>query len=128
MVDPDMPDTLNETYQTEWHWLIANIPLSVTKSNISGGKVILPYIPPHPPKGTKYHRYTLAILEQLNNQKISIPKNMSRVKDVREFMNEYNLTLCGASFFREVWDKYVSEIYTDILGKNSKTLAIFHEL
>ncbi|RIA91471.1 phosphatidylethanolamine-binding protein [Glomus cerebriforme] len=115
MVDPDMPDTLNKTYQTEWNWLIINIPLNVTNPDISGGEVILPYIPPHPPKGTKYHRYTLAILEQPNNQKIEIPKNMDRVKNVREFMSEYNLTLRGASFFREVWDKDVSDIYTNIL-------------
>ena len=95
---------------------VINIPLNVTKSNISGGEIILPYIPPHPPKGTKYHRYTLAILEQPNNQKIQVPENMNRVKDVREFMSEYSLTLRGASFFREVWDKDVSSIYTDILG------------
>ncbi|CAB4400423.1 unnamed protein product [Rhizophagus irregularis] len=116
MVDPDMPDALNKTYQTEWHWLITNIPLNVTKSDISGGEVILPYIPPHPPKGTKYHRYTLAILEQPNNQKIIIPENMGRVKDVREFMSDYNLKLRGASFFREVWDEEVSKIYANILG------------
>ncbi|CAG8488518.1 8907_t:CDS:2 [Funneliformis caledonium] len=116
MVDPDMPDTSNETYQTEWHWLITNIPINVTKSDISGGETILPFIPPHPPKGTKYHRYTFAILEQPNNQKIEISQNMSRIKDVRKFVSEYNLTVRGASFFREVWDQDVSTIYSEILG------------
>ncbi|GBC02064.1 hypothetical protein RclHR1_04430014 [Rhizophagus clarus] len=115
MVDPDMPDVPNNAYQTEWHWLITNIPLNVTKSDVSSGEVILPYVPPHPPKGTKYHRYTLAILEQPDNQKIIIPENMGRVKDVREFMSEHNLTLRGASFFREVWDEEVSNIYANIL-------------
>ncbi|CAI2181742.1 19973_t:CDS:2, partial [Funneliformis geosporum] len=116
LVDPDMPDISNETYQTEWHWLITNIPINVTKHDISGGETILPYIPPHPPKGTKYHRYTFAILEQPNNQKIEISPNMNRIKDVRNFVNDYNLTVRGASFFREVWDQDVSTIYSEILG------------
>lgn len=41
-----------------------NVPLSTTSPNIVGGDVILPYVPPHPQRGTKYHRYTIIAFEQ----------------------------------------------------------------
>ncbi|CAG8665966.1 6751_t:CDS:2, partial [Dentiscutata heterogama] len=114
MVDPDMPDVENKSFQMQWHWLITNIPISATKTDISGGNEILQYVPPHPPKGTKYHRYTLGAFEQPDG-KIEMTK-MDQKMNVREFVNQYNLILRGATFFREVWDKDVSSIYKDQLG------------
>jgi len=76
----------------------------------------LPYIPPHPPKGTKYHRYTVAVLEQPSQIDVNQVK-AERVMNVREFVKDYNLTVRGASFFREVWDENVTEIYQEILGE-----------
>ncbi|RIB20111.1 phosphatidylethanolamine-binding protein [Gigaspora rosea] len=114
MVDPDMPDVENKSFQMQWHWLITNIPISATKIDISGGNEILKYVPPHPPKGTKYHRYTLGAFEQ-SNGKIEMSK-MDLKMNVREFVSQHNLILRGATFFREVWDKDVSSIYKDQLG------------
>ncbi|CAJ0626071.1 11172_t:CDS:2 [Entrophospora sp. SA101] len=124
-VNPDMPDTKNQSYQTQWLWLIRNIPLNATKSNILGGQIILPYTPPHPPKGTFYHRYTFAIFEQFNNEKILVNNNnVGPNMDVRSFVEKYKLTLRGATFFREVWDiepQYgpipKSDYYLDKTGK-----------
>jgi len=92
-----------------------NIPLEATKSTIDGGNTILPYIPPHPPKGTKYHRYTVAALEQPSQFDVNQVK-AERVMNAREFVKDYNLTVRGASFFREVWDEDVTKIYQEILG------------
>ncbi|CAG8738904.1 20285_t:CDS:2, partial [Racocetra persica] len=114
MVDPDMPDVENKRFQTQWHWLITNIPINATKTDISGGTEILQYVPPHPPKGTKYHRYTLGAFEQ-SVGKIEVTK-ADLITNVREFASKYNLILSGATFFREVWDKDVGSIYRDRLG------------
>ncbi|CAG8521210.1 19776_t:CDS:10 [Dentiscutata erythropus] len=114
MVDPDMPDVENKSFQMQWHWLITNIPINATKTDISGGNEILQYVSPHPPKGTKYHRYTLGAFEQPDG-KIEMTK-MDLKMNVREFVNQYNLILRGATFFREVWDKDVSSIYKNQLG------------
>ncbi|CAG8616730.1 4180_t:CDS:2, partial [Cetraspora pellucida] len=114
MVDPDMPDVENKSFQTQWHWLITNIPISATKTDISGGTEVLQYVSPHPPKGTKYHRYTLGAFEQPIG-KIEVTK-ADLITNVREFASKYNLILRGATFFREVWDRDVSTIYRDRLG------------
>ncbi|CAG8552531.1 9461_t:CDS:2, partial [Racocetra fulgida] len=106
----------------EKHWksgplpkLVSSITIIATKTDISGGTEILQYVPPHPPKGTKYHRYTLGAFEQ-SVGKIEVTK-ADLITNVREFANKYNLILSGATFFREVWDKDVSSIYRDRLGK-----------
>ncbi|CAG8604054.1 3546_t:CDS:2 [Ambispora gerdemannii] len=108
MVDPDMPDVERKSFKTQWHWLITNIPLSATKHTVSGGTTLLDYIPPHPPKGTPYHRYTIGILHQPNDHEPLEIEQPHRWMNVREFMQEYRLELCGASFFRGEWDENVS--------------------
>ncbi|KAJ7151686.1 phosphatidylethanolamine-binding protein [Mycena filopes] len=65
LVDPDVPDEENQTFTTFLHWLKPNIPLSATHV----GRIPLlnthtRYIPPHPQRGTPYHRYTTLLLLQ----------------------------------------------------------------
>ncbi|KAJ7171718.1 phosphatidylethanolamine-binding protein [Mycena crocata] len=65
LVDPDVPDEENQTFTTFLHWLKPNIPLSATHT----GRIPLlnthtRYIPPHPQRGTPYHRYVLLLLQQ----------------------------------------------------------------
>lgn len=86
-----------------------------TKSDISGGETLLPYVPPHPPKGTKYHRYIFGIYEQPQGKIESEGSDPSI--GLPQLVEQYQLKLCGASFFREVWDETVSDIYKNILSK-----------
>ncbi|KAJ7440001.1 phosphatidylethanolamine-binding protein, partial [Mycena galericulata] len=65
LVDPDVPDEANRTFTTFLHWLKPNIPLSATHT----GRIPLlnthtRYVPPHPQRGTPYHRYVLLLLPQ----------------------------------------------------------------
>ncbi|KAJ7031502.1 phosphatidylethanolamine-binding protein [Mycena alexandri] len=65
LVDPDVPDEANHTFTTFLHWLKPNIPLSATHV----GRIPLlnthtRYVPPHPQRGTPYHRYTTLLLPQ----------------------------------------------------------------
>lgn len=121
MVDPDSPDVANKTYQQHCHWLLSNVSLSATSPTVQGGDVVLEYQPPHPQKGTKYHRYTLIAFEQPNEgqDKISIEGVESRSGfDVKELAQKYGLKPTGATFFREEWDENVSRIYSEILKTN----------
>ncbi|KAJ7226138.1 phosphatidylethanolamine-binding protein, partial [Mycena pura] len=65
MVDPDVPDEETRTFTTFLHWLKPNIPLSATHT----GRIPLlnthtRYVPPHPQRGTPYHRYVTLLLPQ----------------------------------------------------------------
>ena len=80
------------------------------------------YIPPHPQKGTKYHRYVILLLPQLSPiEKIAVPRFEDGERlgfDVRKFMSTYGLGgNGGAHIWREVWDEEVSRIYHDILSE-----------
>ncbi|KAI1318771.1 hypothetical protein EDD11_005842 [Mortierella claussenii] len=123
LVDPDMPDVENESFKQQLHWLIANVPLSATQTQVvkESADVVMPYLPPHPPKGTKYHRYTLLVAEQPNGgqDKVQIDQsNVSRETTLRDLCSQYNLEVKGLTFFRQVWDRDVSAIYKNILQQN----------
>jgi len=124
MVDPDVPDEANQTYQTYVHWLKPNIPLSaLSLSWIPDLDTHTPYIPPHPQRGTPYHRYTTLLLPQQSpTNEISVPVLSQKERcgfNVRGFMEQYGLHESkggGAHMFREVWDPVVTPIYEDVLG------------
>ncbi|KAF9302054.1 hypothetical protein BGZ74_005910 [Mortierella antarctica] len=139
LVDPDMPDVENESFKQQLHWLITNVPLSAVQTEVStdNANVVLPYVPPHPPKGTRYHRYTLLLAEQPNGgqDKVEVQsKDVSRETTLRDLCSQYKLNVKGLTFFRQVWDKDVSRIYKEILkedepvyGKQPKTDELLDE-
>ncbi|KAI9310639.1 phosphatidylethanolamine-binding protein [Dichotomocladium elegans] len=117
LVDPDSPDVENKTYQQRCHWLITNVPLSTTQSIVESGETVLEYVPPHPQKGTKYHRYTLIAYEQPNGGKDKVDVKVDKRDgfDIKNLAQSHGLQVRGVSFFRQVWDETVSDIYSDIL-------------
>ncbi|KAH7884029.1 phosphatidylethanolamine-binding protein [Phlebopus sp. FC_14] len=119
MVDPDVPDVANSTYGTFLHWLQPNISLSATTPvPISDINTHTQYIPPHPQKGTPYHRYTLLLLRQKTT--LDIPPFTAEERlgfSMRDFIENYDLdiTAGGAHMWREVWSAGVSDIFRDVL-------------
>ncbi|KAI8370448.1 phosphatidylethanolamine-binding protein, partial [Radiomyces spectabilis] len=130
LVDPDSPDVANKTYKQRCHWLMANVPLSATQSRVTDGNTILEYVPPHPEKGTKYHRYTLIAYEQPNQDKLDIKAERDAF-DTKAFAEKHGLKVRGVSFFREEWDPSVSKVYEimgvsePIYGKPPKPKRVF---
>ena len=113
--------SVNETFQNYVHWLQPNISLKATSSPLlSISETHTPYVPPHPQKGTRYHRYTTILLPQ--KSRIDVPKLTAEERlgfNVRKFLQKYDLdtsTGGGAHMFREVWSEGVSSIYKDVLG------------
>ncbi|SCV73371.1 BQ2448_7297 [Microbotryum intermedium] len=116
MVDPDVPDPLNRTFTTTLHWLVPNIPLSSSRTDVSSSSALIPYLPPHPQQGTPYHRYTVVLLEQ-QNELVLAPEAVERTDfSVRDLLQQNDLTASGMTFFRQKWDEDVSAIYREILG------------
>src|SRR5215471_17996434 len=62
----DVPDVENDTFQTKLHWMVKDIVASPVKTIIQegNGTTLVPYLPPHPFRGMKYHRYPIFVFEQ----------------------------------------------------------------
>ncbi|KAL5494969.1 MRPL35 [Sanghuangporus weigelae] len=123
MVDADVPDPENESFTTYLHWMQPNIALSAATCGQIPTIAHTKYIPPHPQRGSPYHRYCLLLLPHVNaGEKVHIPPPISdeaRVGfDLRAFCEEYGLDASlggGAHMWREVWDETVSDIYKQTL-------------
>ncbi|OCH88352.1 PEBP-like protein [Obba rivulosa] len=123
MVDLDAPDPANQTFQTYLHWMQPNIALNTfSPSPIPLTTTHTRWIPPHPQRGTPYHRYALVLLPQAHpTERISVPVPTDEERlgfDVRAFCERYGLDGSkggGAHMWREVWDETVSKIYRDVL-------------
>ncbi|KAL7004681.1 mitochondrial 54S ribosomal protein YmL35 [Cystobasidiomycetes sp. EMM_F5] len=116
MVDPDSPDVAKATFKTVCHWAISDIPLNATSSSISSstGRVLLPYIAPHPEKGTPYHRYSFLLFRQPAKDAPSSTKMLQQHGDrfsVRDFAKQWNLHPVGVTFFRQVWSREVKDVF-----------------
>ncbi|WFD42510.1 mitochondrial 54S ribosomal protein YmL35 [Malassezia psittaci] len=121
LVDPDKPSLENDSFETYIHWLVQDIPISATQSQLPmTTKEVLPYIPPHPQQGTPYHRYTMLLFEQSDT---SLLNTAARTMiNVAQFATTHNLQLRGLHFWREQWSKEnqssVSEVYRDVLKED----------
>jgi large subunit ribosomal protein L35 len=88
------------------------------------------YVPPHPQRGTPYHRYIILLLPQPSTDHLSMPKLLDNDRlgfNVRDFLLRYQLDGGkggGAHMWREVWDTKVSEIYQKVLSKFYSVICV----
>ena len=82
------------------------------------------YIPPHPQRGTPYHRYLLFFLAHPEPKtEIAVPLLTAKERSefqLKEFCKSYGFdaTRGGAVYvWREKWDESVSSICKDIFSK-----------
>ncbi|TFY74954.1 hypothetical protein EWM64_g9057 [Hericium alpestre] len=120
MIDPDVPDEENATFTTYLHWLQPNVTLSPSSTlPLPLATTHTPYIPPHPARGTPYHRYVLLLLPQASpTERIHVPTGLERCGfDVRKFIEEYGLRTDGggAHMWRSVWDEESSRIWNEVI-------------
>lgn len=120
VVDPDVPDVVNNIFTSRCHFLASNITISPTNrivnlSTLSGtDQRILPWIPPHAQKGSPYHRLSVFILQQRSNQPIEIASAQSSIQphgfSLRSFASKQALKPVGAHLFRTQWDNGTAEV------------------
>ena len=102
-----------------------NIPLSASTPSPSVPlDTHTRYVPPHPQRGTPYHRYVLLVLPQSSaTEPIDIPvfEESDRLGfNFRAFAEQYGFDGArggGAHMWREVWDETVSHIYKYTLSE-----------
>ncbi|KAF8599268.1 PEBP-like protein [Ceratobasidium sp. AG-I] len=124
IVDPDVPDPSIRGFSTFLHALQPNVPLSATNTQVNlptapaTSETGLAYIPPHPQRGTPYHRYTTILLPQSSEISIDVA-NISRENfDLRAFFEQHGFANGGGiHMFREEWEKSVGAVYKNVLGK-----------
>jgi hypothetical protein len=70
MLTIDVPDVENDTFTTKLHWMVKDIVASPIESIIKedNGETVVPYLPPHPFRGMKYHRYPIFVFEQPSDE------------------------------------------------------------
>ena len=123
MLDADVPDPENQSFTTYLHWVEPNIALSASTSGSLPDLTHTKYIPPHPQRGTPYHRYCLFLLPHKDpNAKISLPPTTDEARrgfDLRQFCEKHGIEAGkggAAQMWREVWDETVSDIYKHTLS------------
>jgi len=123
MIDSDVPEPENSSFSTYLHWLAPNIPLSATSKNpIVPTPPLTYYVPPHPQRGSPYHRYCIFLLPQPDSaQTIKVPVIKDEARrgfNLRQFCETHGYDASaggGAHMWREVWNETVSDIYRDTL-------------
>ncbi|EKM60509.1 uncharacterized protein PHACADRAFT_246507 [Phanerochaete carnosa HHB-10118-sp] len=123
MFDLDVPDPETCGFQSYLHWMQPNVELhTFSKNPIPLTTTHTPYIPPHPQRGTPYHRYVLMLVPQRSATeriKVPVPTMQERLGfSYREFAARHGLDATkggGVFMWREVWDETVSKIYADVL-------------
>ncbi|KAJ2001146.1 mitochondrial 54S ribosomal protein YmL35 [Coemansia thaxteri] len=127
MVDLDEPLEAQQTFREQFHWVVANLPFSKSqsKANTADGLVLLPYIPPHPARGTPAHRYAVVLFEQgEGGLKRLEATNVSRDSVLRNFVAQHGLRPAGISFFRASWTEAVDDIYRDVLKQTPPNYGV----
>lgn len=113
IIDPDVPDEANDTFTSYLHYLHTDISLFPTHHAVSAenGTIVHNYIPPHPQKGTPYHRYTVVVWQQPESPHEGGKKQVLRAGfDAQMYAEENGLHPQGISFWRQVWDDNVAEV------------------
>ena len=128
IVDPDVPDVENESYKSYLHYLVPNLKLSAVTSKQEfeqqvKDNVKFDYLPPHPQKGTKYHRYSILLVEQ--SKPINFDKEINRDGfDTRCYIRDVEGNVEAASMWRAVWDEDTSKVYNEILKTHEPIYGI----
>ncbi|CUS24298.1 LAQU0S15e01376g1_1 [Lachancea quebecensis] len=119
MTDPDAPSRTDKKWSEFCHYVAADIRLpsealhSTTSatpdfvaSELSGGKTLVEYHPPGPPKGTGKHRYVFLLYKQPGDSssftKVADRPNWgfgSPATGVHKWASENHLELIAANFF-----------------------------
>lgn len=118
VMDSDVPSVEDDSFGRRLHFMAANIPINCLTKNISLGflsskqqdKIAVPWLPPFSQEGSPYHRLSIWILEQNNNQPLEVPKLQKQFAKRRDgfrlldFRSAYKATPFGFNMFRSEWD------------------------
>ncbi|KAH8908986.1 phosphatidylethanolamine-binding protein [Coniochaeta sp. PMI_546] len=115
VVDADVPNTENDSFDRRCHFLATNIPWDPTKSSLplsrvaaAGGDVPVPWLPPFSQKGAPYHRLAIFVFEHKDRVDPEHLKELYGARDgfaLQSFRNATRAAPVGFNMFRSVWDE-----------------------
>lgn len=120
VVDPDVPNVEKDGFDSRCHFLAVNVPISPTSTSVSLGKlssdsqILLPWFPPYAQKGSPYHRLSLFVMEQKDNQPLDHKTVAEKVQRedfrLRSLETRHQLRPIGAYLFRNKWDENTAAV------------------
>lgn len=119
VMDSDVPDPESDSFDRRLHFLAANIPVDCLTKHISLSmltfmkakeQLVVPWLPPTSQEGAPYHRLSVWVLEQRDNQPLDLQKLREQYIDardgfsLRDFAMKMKLHPFGFNMFRSEWD------------------------
>lgn len=90
------------------------------------GDLVLPYIAPHPAKGTDLHRYTIVLFQQTDRVNNISPLERDHFS-LHSLAEDLSLTPAGIHFWRSRWTQFgkdsISNVYRNSLQQDEPTFA-----
>ncbi|ORZ41176.1 phosphatidylethanolamine-binding protein [Catenaria anguillulae PL171] len=130
LVDGDMARPDWEMRSEQVLWMVKDIPLSAATATAplplpttsaavaapgnSIGTLVVPYVPPHPTRGTGAHRILAFAFEQSDST--DIPATLPRGISLWELIQAHKLTPRGIHVWKAQWDASVSKVFTEVLN------------
>ncbi|CAG8930988.1 unnamed protein product [Penicillium salamii] len=134
VVDSDVPNVEQDSFDYKTHFLAVNVPISATSTKVDlsqlleDSQVVLPWLPPVAQKGSPYHRLSVFIMEQKDSQPLDFAavkqKETSRDNTLlRTLQTRYHIKAIGAHLFRTQWDETTLEVMKE-LGFNGADVEL----
>ncbi|KAJ5107155.1 hypothetical protein N7456_003830 [Penicillium angulare] len=131
VIDPDVPNVETDGFDFKMHYFAVNVPISAvaTKVDLSqlstDSQVVLPWAAPVAQKGSPYHRLSLFIMEQKDNQPLDFAAVKAKETErenvlLRTLQARYHLKAIGAHLFRSQWDETTQEVMKEIGYKDAE--------
>ncbi|KAL4802106.1 phosphatidylethanolamine-binding protein [Aspergillus unguis] len=125
VVDSDVPNVEEDTFDYKTHYLAVNIPISALNTKVdlaqlsTESQLVLPWLPPVAQKGSPYHRLSLFVLEQKDAKPLDFATVKAKESDrdntlLRTLQARYHLKPIGAHLFRTIWDEDTAEVMREI--------------
>lgn len=130
VINPDVPNVADDTFDYRCHFLACNIPISPTTTTIdlarlSEARVLQSWLPPHSQKGLDYQRYAVCIFEQPISDKAEADtrsepldvdairtagKLTNRALHARALLAHHRMKLVGIDLFRSKYDNNTAAV------------------
>jgi large subunit ribosomal protein L35 len=120
VVDSDVPNLIKDGFDYRCHFLASNIPIAPTQRTIDlpnlskAEQLLLPWCPPYAQKGSPYHRLSVFVLQQHNNERVDITTASQFVgRDnfiLRSFVDKHRMKPIGVHLFRTKWDESTAAV------------------
>ncbi|ODV89742.1 hypothetical protein CANCADRAFT_143037 [Tortispora caseinolytica NRRL Y-17796] len=125
LVNPDIADTENDSFRTKVHWVLADVPISLTNTRVKypimgaptedEGTEVLQYIPPTPELNAGFERLCLWAFWQrkpivgIEDLKTQF-QNVTSARQLRDMCKRLQLRPLGAHVWRNRYDRTTDSV------------------